>query len=173
MPTATVSMASNVGADPADTEAGRADDGDPEVACYAAADYAGDANATAEANELPNGAGLFMTSRCGLIPERHDMILTGTAPNFSIDRVGAAGDNRDSATMNTTVTARYDAGDESMVYVWLAKNMDTEDTLPKDRRMLEVSVICEDGTTVAGADTNGDNKPDPIKVAGSDHGDHD
>ena len=161
VPTATISMASHVGAD---GTAGNADDGDPEVACYTAADNAG-TGTTPAANETANTSGAFMMTRCGLIPERHNILLTGTAPNRTVDTVGAANTAGDSSTMPATVTARYDAGDESMVYVWLAKNMDTEDTLPKDRRMIEVSVICEDGTTVAGADTNGDNKPDPIKVA--------
>ena len=159
--TATISMASHVGAD---GNAGTEDDGAPEVACYTNASDDGETE-TPTANQTANTTGPFMMTRCGLIPERHDILLTGTAPNRTVDTEGAANTAGDSSTKPATVTARYDAGDESTVYVWLAKGMDTENTLPKDRRMIQVSVTCEDGTMPAGADADGDNKPDPIKVA--------
>ena len=141
VPTATVSMAKKTG-----------DDAKDEVACYT--DPAAGAGS---ATQAPFTEGAFMTGRCGLIPERN-------AIGTDSDTDGSYLDETDS-TENATVTARYDIGDETMVYVWLAKNMDTEDTLPRDERKLEVSVICEDGTMPAGADADGDNQPDPIKVA--------
>jgi len=103
----------------------------------------------------------FNTMKCGLIPERHNMAM--------------ADDDNDATTLApyTTATtprgsafARYDTdGEASTVYVWLAEGMDTDDTLPKDRRMLEVVVTCMDGTMPPGPDRNGDNQPDPIMVA--------
>ena len=64
--------------------------------------------------------------------------------------------------------ARYDAMDDSMIYVWLADGMDTDITLPKDRRMLDVTVMCMDGSMPPGPDRDGDNQPDPIMVAAPD-----
>ena len=79
----------------------------------------------------------------------------------------ATADNRDttpSATPRTHAIARYDAGDETMVVVWLAEGMDTEDTHPSMRRMLDVVVKCEDGTVMTGMDQYGD-PTTSIKVA--------
>ena len=141
VPTATVSMSKKTGEDAKD-----------EVACYTAPD----AN-SGSATQAPFTEGAFMTGRCGLIPERHNIGVDADTDGSYLDEIDS--------TENATVTARYDIGDETMVYVWLAKGMDTEDTLPRDERMLEVSVICEDGMMPAGADADGDNQPDPIKVA--------
>ena len=144
VPTATISMNAKVGdADMA------------ELACYALPTQ----TITNSAPTIPNArtTGAFDSSRCGLIPERHDNTRT------------TAGDI-DSALTATTATprahafARYDTMGDSMIYVWLAAGMDTDETLPKDRRMLEVSVMCMDGTMPPGPDRDLDNQPDPILV---------
>ena len=136
------------------------DDGAPELACYNNSNDAGTENTTAP-DITPNTSGNFQTTRCGLIPERDFVALTGAAPNRTVDVDGDPG----SVTVNATATARYDAGDDTMVYVWLAKGGDTEKTLPKDRRMLSVTVVCEDGMMPPGPDRDGDNQPDGILVA--------
>ena len=153
VPTTTVSMASNAGEDATET----GDDGDPEVACYSTPE-------TATQNELSYGSGDFDMTRCGLIPERHTIVLTGTAPDQTLDVEGATDQADDSSTVNTTATARYDAGAESTVVVWLAKGGDMDDTLPRDRRMIEVAVVCADGMMPAGPDMDGDNLPDPVEI---------
>ncbi len=146
IPTATISMESNVGTLPAADAT--ADDGDPELACYTSPTF--DTGGTAPtADQLPHSTGNFMMDRCGLVPERHTM--------------GPL--NETGTTNNANAFARYDAMADSMTYVWLAKGMDTDETLPKDRRMLEVVVMCMDGSMPPGPDRNGDNRPDPIMVA--------
>ena len=60
--------------------------------------------------------------------------------------------------------ARYDAMDESMVYVWLAEGGDMEGDHASDARMLDVIVKCEDGTVMTGMDQYGD-PTDSIQVA--------
>ena len=162
VPTTTVSMASNVGTDGA---AATGDDGDPEVACYSQPNSeTGNADVPI-ANELPYQIGDFDMTRCGLIPERHNIVLTGTAPNETLDvetDQDPPADDGDSSTFNTTATARYDAGAESTVVVWLAKGEDPVDVLPRDKRMIEVSVACADGMVPGGPDENGDGQPDTV-----------
>ena len=147
VPTSTISMASAPGASVSDLT----DDGDPEVACYTTP-----ATADLSANgPAPFTGGLFTTSRCGLIPERHNNLRDTTT--------GAPAEN---TTTRAAAYARYDAGDETTVYVWLAANADDPaTTLPKNRRMLDVTVMCEDGTMPEGPDRDGDNQPDGIQVA--------
>lgn len=110
---------------------------------------------TADAVGSESRVGFFHMTACGLVPERHNNSRTGDDPTAG------------TATPRATITARYDIGDETMVYVWLAEGMDTETTLPKDSRMLEVAVICEDGMMPMGPDTDGDNMPDPVMVSAS------
>ncbi len=112
-----------------------------EIACYTA-------DATADP-VVAAQTGLFHMPLCGLVPERHMMGALDSA----------------TTTNNANAYARYDAMDDSMVYMWLAAGMDTDTTLPKDRRMLQVTVMCLDGTMPAGPDRDGDNQPDPIMVA--------
>ena len=100
----------------------------------------------------------FDTAACGLIPERHDNSRFDDDSNPNTPSVPSPG----IATPRATVTARYDAGDDSTVYVWLAAGGDTEKTKPSGRRMLEVTVVCEDGTKQMAADEDGN--PGPIKV---------
>ncbi len=157
--TSTITMEQNAGLNAAADFT--TDDGDPELACYENSSDAGDAN-TAAANITPNTSGDFVMSRCGLIPERHNILLTGTAPNRVVDVVGVAGTD-DSSTVATNAIARYDVGDESMVYVWLAKGMDTDSTMASKRRMLDVTVKCEDGTVIMDEDVDGNMMP--FKVA--------
>ena len=148
VPSATISMNAKVGdLDTAD------------VACYAgpAQTLDGDGNfATADA--FIEGA--FSSDRCGLIPERDNNARS------DVDSDTATPDTPTPATATPrgNFTVRYDAGDESMIYVWLAAGMDTEKTLPKDERKLAVTVMCEDGTTPPGPDEDGDGQPDAIKV---------
>ena len=139
VPTATISMSMTAADDTANPPVAA---GDPEIACYTEPTTATTATAT-------NQTGNFVMARCGLIPERHTMGALNVA----------------TTTINNVATARYDIGDESMVYVWLAEGMDTGATLPRDERMMQVAVICEDGMMQAGPDTNGDNMPDPVMVA--------
>ena len=145
VPTATISMNAKVGDD----------DMAAEIACYSLPDQV----VTAGAATIPDAmlTGPFDTGECGLIPERHDN--TRTTPT-DINSDPAAG-----ATPRASAFARYDTGGDSMIYVWLAAGMDTETTLPRDRRMLEATVMCMDGMTPAGPDLDGDNQSDPIKVA--------
>ena len=102
----------------------------------------------------PLVANEFNMSMCGLIPERHnnargeDGALTGGT-----------------ATVPANAIARYDAGDESLIVLWLAAGGDTDDTLPRDRRKVEVLVKCEDGMIPSGPDTDGDNMPNAVTVA--------
>ena len=113
--------------------------------------------------QLDHTEGDFVPERCGLIPERHYMLLNADG---TLDKVGLAADTPavagDSSTMNAHAFARYDAGDDSMIMVWLAKGMDMEDTKPTDRRMLNVVVKCEDGTVVKDMTADGD--PTDIKI---------
>ena len=155
VPVSTISMEKNAGASTTTTD----DDGDPELACYTNSNDAGDSNAAAE-NRTPNTSGNFMMSRCGLIPERHHIRLTGTAPDLMVDLISP------NMTTNTNAIARYDIGDESMVYVWLAKGMDTDDTTPSKRRMLDVVVKCEDGTVMMDADIDGNMSPFKVAAPG-------
>ena len=128
VPTSTVSLAKNTSADAM-----------LEMACYTTPDAAG-----ADANTAPFTGGAFMTSRCGLIPERAAM---------------AALDSAD-ATVNGVAYARYDAGDDSMVVVWLAAGEDTDTTHPSMSRTIDVDIMCEDGMMVnMMEDQYGDMKP--------------
>ncbi len=81
----------------------------------------------------------FNQHKCGLIPERHNTARIGT------DDTTTAADERMNpdpaeATPRAHVTARYDIGGDSMVYVWLA----AEPSAP-----LEVMVLCEEGPQTA------------------------
>ena len=155
VPTSTISMESNVGMEVADAE----DDGDPELACYTAASPNGQ-TVVAAADQTANTTGVFMQSRCGLIPERHQILTDDAGVLVTVGQDNVV----DSSTPNTNAIARYDAGDESMVYVWLAKGMDTENTHASMARMLDVIVKCEDGTVMTGMDQYGD-PTDAIAVA--------
>ena len=132
----------------------------------------------------PFTLGAFNQHRCGLIPERHDntrqiggtmkgglLIVDPAAEtpgNFAVD---GTGNNRvfphnGSATPRAHAVARYDAGDESMVYVWLANGMDMDNTKPSKQRMLDVAVKCEDGEVMMDEDVDG--TPKPINVPAPD-----
>ncbi len=65
------------------------------------------------------------------------------------------------ATPRAHAIARYGTGaDDSMVYVWLATGEDTEDTHARDSRMLDVTIVCEDGMMIdMMQDTYGDDVP--------------
>ena len=172
---ATVSMAQLQGAEAQDP-APATDAGDPELACYSAVGVRPVQDTDGEittAGRTMNTNGDFTMTRCGLIPERHDnsrdamgaLVIT---PDTSTP-ITLTNTDRDAerivamaATPRGHAFARYDAGDESMVYVWLAHGMDTEDTMPSERRMLEVVVKCEDGMVVMDADIDGN--PGPIMV---------
>ena len=145
---------------------------DPVIACYSGNDTA---SAASTPGTIGHRTGDFMMSRCGLIPERHDntRIATGVEADMTVDGgpnhsvlVAAEADRAttNSATPRAHAYARYDIGDESMVYVWLATGMDTGNTLPSQRRMLDVVVKCEDGTVrmKPGVDPG---QMGPIKVA--------
>lgn len=110
---------------------------------------------TADDNDVPRVGVAFTMTDCGLVPERHNNTRDATS--------GAP--TAGTTTPRASITARYDVGDETMVYVWLAEGMDMETTLPKDSRKIEVAVKCEDGMMPMGPDTDGDNKPDPVMVA--------
>ena len=122
--------------------------GDPMLACH---------SEPTAAPVVANRLGNFMQGQCGLIPERHRIMMTE-----GVLTVGTGNDA--DATPRAHAFARYDAGDESMVYVWLAEGMDTEATKPKDARMLDVVVKCEGGMVMTGMDQYGDATPS-IKVA--------
>ncbi len=92
---------------------------------------------------------VFAMSMCGLIPERHDN--SRDADSGDLDRTGAEG----GATAPTNVIARYDAGDDSSVVVWLAAGMDGMDARPTQRRTLDVVVKCEDGSVKMANDDDG------------------
>ena len=146
VPTATVSMNMKVG-----------DSDMADVACYTTpAQTTGDDDRIANAMLM----GAFMPSRCGLIPERHRNVRDSDGVP---DITDANEDAR--ATPLAHAFARYDAMDDSMIYVWLADGMDTDTTLPKERRMLDVTVMCMDGSMPPGPDRDGDNQPDSIMVA--------
>ena len=110
----------------------------------------------AEENMVPDCYGndgkgaAFNSMKCGLIPERSMM---GALDNAS-------------TTNNTTAYARYDAGDESMVYVWLAAGGDDAETRPSGRRALEVAVRCSDGMMVQDADIDGNSEPIMVAAPG-------
>ena len=141
VPTSTLTMGASLGTD---GTAGTDDDGDPEMTCY-------DGIATTDA---PAGSsGEFQTDQCGLIPERHD--------NTRELKEGSLVPTAGKTTPRATVYARYDAGDESMVYVWLAAGEDTDKTHPRDSRTLEVTVKCEDGTAF---DSTPDQYGDPVAL---------
>ena len=136
--------------------------GDPEIACYMSDPSLPTASGTADAvaGVAANRSGPFQMTRCGLIPERHvnmkvadDGDATTLAPFVT-----------DETTPRAHALARYDAGDESMVYVWLAEGMDMEGDHPSMARMLDVVVKCEDGTVMTGMDQYGD-PTDAIAVA--------
>ena len=162
---------------------------DAELACYSdtrAADGTVDVTLTRPARvtpdnapagvtpgQLPNSEGEFDQSRCGLIPERHFMLIdamgnldtTGEDRETDGTRSETDLDNEpdmDSSTFNGHAFARYDAGDESMIVVWLAKGMDDPDGRPSHRRMIDAEVRCEDGTVVKNMDIDGN--PIDIKI---------
>ena len=147
---ATISKARNAGASATTT----GDDGPPELACYTGANNAGNDNAVA-AGLTPNTTGDFMQGRCGLIPERHTILLTGTGAARALDLEGDGATANDSSTVPANAIARYDIGDDSMIHVWLGKGMDTPSTKPSERRMLNVVVKCEDGTVQMAPDADG------------------
>ena len=162
---------------PADTTDNSFPAKDPVLACYsgAHAEHAANTEGT-----IGNRTGDFMMSRCGLIPERHDnsritavgqtqgnpdytVTISGTDEAALMTARAVDGAAGYSATPRANAFARYDIGDESMVVVWLAEGMDTDDTKPSERRMLDVTVKCEDGTVMMDEDVDG--KMMPFKVA--------
>ena len=98
----------------------------------------------------------FNKDMCGLIPERHNNARPDTDVATDIVQRTAA------TTVAANALARYDAGDESMIYVWLAAGADMASTPPSARRMLMAQVMCEDGTVVMDADVDGN--PTPILI---------
>ena len=152
---------------------------DPVLACYSGNQVLSlEAANGGTPGTIGNRTGDFMMTRCGLIPERHDnsrdadgdpQIADGTN---TIDQTAdeaakvTARAAASAATPRAHAFARYDAGDESMVYVWLATGMDTDDTTPSERRMLEVVVRCEGGEAIMDADIDGN--PGPIMVPAPD-----
>ena len=141
VPTSTITMGSNLGEVADDA----ADDGDPELTCYG-----GDTAVVATATTAPDVTGNFDMTKCGLIPERHNM--------------GAL--DSDTTTNNANAIARYDVGDESMTVVWLAAGGDTDETKPSARRMLDVLVKCEDGTVMMASDIDGAMSPAQVAAPG-------
>lgn len=142
VPVSSIRLSQNQGED---TTAGTADDGDPEPACFTTpADSDGDTAAMTE--------GAFVMANCGLIPERATR--------------GVDGALADPTTVNAMITARYDAGDESMVYLWLAAGQDTDDTLPSGRRTVDVTVTCEDGSVMMASDIDGNMGPAKVAAPG-------
>lgn len=129
VPTSTISMETNPGA----TEASTDDDKGMETACYSTP-----TTFTADTANYTGGA--FRQSRCGLIPERHVMGALNVA----------------TTTNNANALVRYDVMDETAVVVWLAAGQDTAKTSPRDARMLDVVVKCEDGEVKTGMDRYGD-----------------
>ena len=127
--------------------------GDPEIACYMSPDVppTDSGTPTAVAGVAANRSGPFQMTRCGLIPERHDNARVTDDENAATLAPFA-----DTATPRAHAFARYDAGDESMVYVWLAEGMDMEGDHPSMARMLDVVVKCEDGMVMTGMDQYGD-----------------
>ena len=147
----TIMLSTNAGADGA-VGGTSTDDGGLEPACYATP-------TGATANKAVMTEGQFSMTRCGLIPER---AVRG-------DAGALAGD----ATVASTVYARYDAGDESMVYLWLAAGGDTmaaggttDDTKPSERRMVDVTVTCEDGSMMMASDIDGNMGPAKVAAPG-------
>ena len=142
VPTSTIMMA--------DTDS---DMGTPDaIACY-------DGDADATNGVTPAAQGSFAMASCGLIPARHDNRMV----DDDNDETTIAPYVTAQTTPRAKATARYDVGDETMVYVWLGAGMDTEDTKPSGRRMLDVVVKCEDGSVMMASDIDG--VMGPIKVA--------
>ena len=176
--TATLSMSSVPGI-AADDDDPAIDAGDAMLACYGgdgtpSTRVEGD-NTMAENGVASNMEGDFMMGRCGLIPERHDNSRitddpegdTQGNPDSTVEiaagNEAARADNTDglSATPRAHAIARYGTGaDDSMVYVWLATGEDTADTHARDSRMLDVTIVCEDGMMIdMMQDTYGDDVP--------------
>ena len=150
VPTSTFTMNAKVG-----------DDDMAEIACYTTA--AQSYNSTTGAAEVANAntGGSFLQSRCGLIPERHEN-TRADEDNDPSTLAPFAG----TTTIPGHAFARYDVGDESMVYVWLAQGMDTDDTMASKRRMLDVTVKCEDGTVMMDEDIDGNMMPFKVAAPG-------
>ena len=132
--------------------------GDPMIACYnnetpTAPDSSAD---PVVAGVAANRSGMFVMSRCGLIPERHNNNAFTVAD-------GVVTDVDDAMTPRARAVARYDAMDDSMVYVWLAEGATPDADRPSNTRMLDVIVKCEDGTVMTGMDQYGD-PTDTIQV---------
>ena len=81
----------------------------------------------------------FDQHKCGLIPERHnnDRVFADADETVADERMNPDPAN---ATPRAHVTARYDIGADSKVYVWLG-------AMPS--APLEVTVICEEGLPTA------------------------
>ncbi len=164
VPTATISMSSvpGIAADSPATGDPEIKAGDPMLACYSGDETvpARDSNDNTMADDTgvaSNMTGDFMMSRCGLIPERHDNSRNddGT-PDTTVE---ADGDTTDgtapdrsvalSATPRATALARYDIGDETMVYLWLAEGDDAQvKPHARDSRRVDVDIKCEDGGVI-------------------------
>ena len=123
VPTSTLSMMEN-------------DDMEMVLDCYGL-DVDGDG--TIEAAEgAADEATLFNMHKCGLIPERHNNARLPENDDTSVSE--ALNANPVTATPRAHVTARYDVGADSRVYVWLGS---------APRAPLEISVICEEGLPTA------------------------
>ena len=53
-----------------------------------------------------------------------------------------------------------------MVYLWLAAGGDMDDTVPSKRRMLDVTVKCEDGSVMMASDIDGNMSPAQVAAPG-------
>ena len=127
--------------------------GDAMLACYSGGETAPgratDLTMADDTGVASNMTGDFMMGRCGLIPERHDNSRNDDGGPETVENATATNRaTQDTATPRAHAFARYDAMDESMVYVWLATGQDTVDTHPSDSRMLDVVVKCEGGTVM-------------------------
>jgi hypothetical protein len=115
--------------------------------------------------KVPYTEGTFMQGRCGLVPERHFRRVfaaaegsLATAEGLMVGDLRTTGDADtagDSSTPNGHAFARYDAGDDSMIVVWLADGMDDPAGKPSARRMIHAAIECEDGTVVKDMDIDG------------------
>ena len=155
VPTTTLSKSSVPGVPETGEDTGDAiAAGDSMLACYSGGETvpgrdADDATMADDTGVASNMTGDFMMMRCGLIPERHDNSRNADgAPDTTTTVAEADRATTTAATPRAHAFARYDAGDESMIYVWLAEDQDTDDTHASMTRMLDVVVKCEDGMVI-------------------------
>ena len=128
VPTSTVSLEKKSG-----------DDAMLEMACYSTP--GADA---ATATQAPFTEGPFMSSRCGLIPERFD----DTRGETDGDMNGHNDPTATTAGPRGSIFVRYDTMDESMIVLWLAGGEDTMTTHLSDSRDIQVKIRCENGMMI-------------------------